>query len=113
MTVAEMPGDPNQMERIDPLDLNQRLRRRDDLDQPTIVQHQCVAAPQHNCIFQIEQKFKPARAGHRRPPPVTIVEIEHDGVGRCLRPAILGMDLRRADHTKILFSINGRRPLQA
>jgi hypothetical protein len=27
-----------------------------------------------------------------------IVEIEHDGVGRGLRPAMLALDVRRADH---------------
>ena len=45
MAIAEMPGDPNQMLRVVAPDLNERLRCRDDFDQPTIVEHQCVAAP--------------------------------------------------------------------
>jgi hypothetical protein len=113
MTIAEVPGDPNQVMRVGALDLDQRLRRGDDLNQPTIVQHQRVPASQHNGAFQIEQKFHTARAGHRHPPPVAIVEIEHDGIGRRLRPAMVAPDLRRAYHAKILSSINGRRPLPA
>ena len=93
-----MPGEPNQMLRIGAPDLEQRLRRRDDLDQPTIVEYQGVAAAQRDRVFQIEQKLEPARAGHRHPPPVPVVEIEHDGIGRRLAPAMLSPDLRRADH---------------
>jgi len=88
MTVAEMPGDPNQVLRIGAANLGQRLRRRDDLDQPVIVEHQRIAAAQHGGIFQIQQEFKPARACHRHPPPMAIVEIEHDGIGRRLAPAM-------------------------
>jgi hypothetical protein len=88
MAVAEMPGDPNQMLRIGAANLGQRLRRRDDLDQPVIVEHQRIAAAQHGGIFQIQQEFKPARARHRHPPPVAVVEIEHDGIGRRLTPAM-------------------------
>src|SRR5258708_11309597 len=46
MAVAEMPGDPHQMLRIGPSDLDQRLRRGDHLDQPAILQYQRVAAAQ-------------------------------------------------------------------
>jgi len=37
MAVAEMPGEPNQMVRILSANFQQRLRRRDHLDQPVIV----------------------------------------------------------------------------
>src|ERR1700761_8404682 len=37
MAVTEMPGNPNQMLRIGAANFGQRLRRRDDLDQPAIV----------------------------------------------------------------------------
>ena len=103
MTVAEMPGEANQMVRIDAPDLNQRLRRSDDLDQPAIVKHQRVAAAQHGCVFEIEQEHKATRARHRHPPPMTIVEIEYDGIDRRLRPVMLGPDLRRADHARTLI----------
>jgi hypothetical protein len=33
---------------------------------------------------------------------VTVVEIEHDGIGRRLRPAMRAADPGRADHEKML-----------
>jgi hypothetical protein len=112
MAVAEMPGDPDQMLRIGAANLDQRLRRRDDLDQPAIVEHQRIAAAQHGGVFQIEQEFEPARAGHRHPPAMTIVKIKHDGVGRRLIPAMRTANLRGAGHMAN-FPVNGRRPWPA
>jgi hypothetical protein len=104
MTVAEMPGDPNQMVRVGTPYLGQWLRRRHHLDQPVIVEHQRVATSQHCRVFQVEQKLKPAGARHRHPPPVTIVETENDSIGRRLRPAMLRADLCRADHLRMLIA---------
>jgi hypothetical protein len=89
MAVAEMPGDANQMQGIGTPDLDQGFCGRDHLDQPAVFQHQRVAAAQRDRVFQIEQEFQPARPYHRHPPPVPVVEIEHDGIGRCVRPAML------------------------
>ena len=102
MAVAEMPGDPNQMQGIGAADLEQRLGGRDHLDQPSVLQHQRIAAAQRDGVFQIEQEFQPARPRHRHPPPVPVVEIEHDGIGRGLRPAMLAQDFCRADHEEHL-----------
>ncbi|MDB5609150.1 MAG: hypothetical protein JWP25_6050 [Bradyrhizobium sp.] len=44
MAIAEMPGNPNKMLQVGAANFDQQLRRRDDLDQPAIVQHQRVAA---------------------------------------------------------------------
>jgi len=98
MAITEMPGDPDQMQRIGAADLHQRLGGRHHLDQPAIFQHQRVAAAQRHRVFEIEQEFQPARPRHRHPPPVPVVEIEHDGIGRGVRPAMLAQDLCRADH---------------
>jgi hypothetical protein len=98
VAVAEMPGNPDQMVRVIAADLGQRLRRRNDLDQPVIVEHQRVAPLKRDRVFQIEQKRKAPRAGHRHAPPVAVVEIEHDGIGRRFCPAMLRKDLDRADH---------------
>jgi len=98
MTIAEMPGDPHQMERINPADFDQRLGRSNHLDQPAVFQYQRIAAAQRDRVFQVEQEFEPARAGHRHPPPVPIVEIEHDGIGCGLCPAMLTPNFRGADH---------------
>ena len=111
MAVTEMPGDPDQMLRIGTANFGQRLRCRNDLDQPLVDEHQSVTAAQHSGIFQIEQEFKPARARHRHPPPVAVVEIEHNRIGRRLAPAMLAADLRGTDHT-MAFLINERRPFQ-
>jgi hypothetical protein len=99
MTVTEMPGDPNQMMRVVAADFGQRLRRRNHLDQPAILEHQRVTSPQRDRVFQIEQKLQPPRARHRHPATMTVVEIEHDGIGRrCLTPAVRAADLGGADH---------------
>ena len=97
MTVAEVPGEANQMLGVGAPDLRQRLRRGDHLHQPAIVEHQRVAAAQRDCAFEIEQEFKSARASHRHAPAVPVVKIEHDGIGCRFRPAMLAADLRGAD----------------
>jgi hypothetical protein len=112
MAVAEMPGDPDQMLRIGAADFDQRLRRRDDLDQSAIVEHQRIAAAQHGGVLEIEQEFEPARSGHRHPPAMAVVKIEHDGIGRRLIPAMRAADLRGAGHVAD-FPVNGRRPWPA
>ena len=81
MAVAEMPGDADQMQRIGAADLDQGFGGRDHLDQPSVFQHQRVAPAQGDRVLEVEQEFKPARAGHRHPPPVPVVEIEDDGIG--------------------------------
>ena len=95
-----MPGDTNQMLRVGPSNFQQRLRRSDDFDQPAVLEYQRVATAQRDRVFQIEQEFKSPRARHRHPPPVTIVEIEHDGVGRRNRPVMLSLDPGGADHAE-------------
>ena len=98
MAVAEMPGDPHQVLRIAAANLDQRLRRRHHLDQTAVLEHQRVAAAQRHRVFEIEQEFEPARAGHRHPPPVPIIEIEHDGIGRRFLPVMMALDSGGADH---------------
>src|SRR5882757_3867760 len=44
MAIAEMSGDPYQMERVGATDFNQRLGSGDHLDQAAVFQHQRVAA---------------------------------------------------------------------
>jgi len=102
VTIAEMPAEPHQMLRIVTADLQKRLRRGHDLDQPAIVEHQRIAAAQCDRILEIEQEFQPTRARHRHPPPVAVVEIEHDCIGCRLAPAMVRLDLRCADHLRVL-----------
>ena len=103
MAVAEMPAEPHQMLRIVATDLEQRLGRCNHLDQPSVVEHQRIAAAQRHRVFQVEQELQSPRARHRHPPPVTVVEIEHDGIGRRLGPAMLAANLGGADHARFSF----------
>jgi hypothetical protein len=102
MAIAEVPGETNQMGRIAAADFQQRLRRRHDFDQTPVLQNQRVAAAQRNRRFEVEQKLQSARAGHRHPSPMAVVEIKDYRIGRRLRPMVLSLDLRGPDHGKIL-----------
>lgn len=106
VAVAQMPGEPHQMMRIVGADLQQRLRCCNDLDQATIFEHERIATAQGDGVLEVEQKCEPARAGHRHPPPMAVVEIEHDGIGGGLSPSMLSKHTRGADHagTPILFN---------
>ena len=105
MAVAEMPGDPDQMMRIGPLDLDQRLGRGDHLDQPAVLEHQRITAAKRDGILEVEQKLQSTRARHRHTAAVPVVEIEHDGVGRRFCPAMLPENLGGADHAEILSTL--------
>ncbi len=98
MAVAKMPGDTHQMMRIGAANFHQRFRCCDHFDQPPIFQHQCIAAAQGNGFLQIQQKLQSARAGHRHPSSVPVVEAEDHRIGSGLGPANLRANLRRADH---------------
>ena len=121
MAVAEMPCDSHQMLRIVAANFGQRLGCCHHFDQPVVIKHQRITAAQHDGVLQIEQEFQPARSGHRHPPPVAIVEIEHDSIGRRLGPAVLRANLGRADHADTIMqwsfsavvAIIGHRPFQA
>lgn len=109
MAIAEMPGNAHQMKRIGAADLHQRLGRSDHLDQPTVFQHQRIAAAQRHRLFQVEQEFKPARAGHCHAPPMPVIETENHRIGCGLGPAARWANLRRADHDIALIASGLRR----
>jgi hypothetical protein len=101
VSVAEVPGEADQMLRVARPDFQERLGRRHHFDQPAIFELQCVAAAQGDRIFQIEQEFQPTRALHRHSPTVAIVKIEHDAIGRRLAPAMLSPHLYGPNHRKM------------
>jgi hypothetical protein len=103
MAVTEMPGEPHQMMRIGAANFQQRLGRGDHFNQPAIIEHQRIAAAQGCGVLQIQQELKPARARHRHPPPMPIIEIEHDGVNSGFSPTMLSKHARGADHAEILI----------
>jgi hypothetical protein len=101
MAIAEVPGDADEMVRIVAADLEQRLGCRDHFDQPSVLQHQRIAAAQCNGILQVEQEFETSRPCHRHAAAVPIVEIEHDRIRRRFREAVLSLNLRRPDHAPL------------
>ncbi len=109
MPVAEMPGDPHEMMRIGAANLDQRFGRGDHLNQPSVVQDQRIAAAQRHGFLQIEQEFQSARAGHRHPPPMPVVEAEDHRISGGLGPTAGRANLRRADHGADLIASGLRR----
>ena len=98
MPVAEMPGDTHKVMWIGAANLHQRFGCRHHLNQPPVFQDKRIAAAQRHGFFQVQQELQSTRAGHRHPPPVPVVEIKHDGIGRRDLPGMLSLDLRRTDH---------------
>jgi hypothetical protein len=78
--VSQMPSNAGEMERIVAADFQQGFRRSDDFDQPSVFQHQHVAAAQPGCHWQIEQKAKPFCRCHGKAAAVPIIVIEHDAI---------------------------------
>jgi hypothetical protein len=78
MTIAEMPGDPRQRDRVLAADLGERLRRRHHFDEAAVVEREAVAGAEHHGLRQVEQKGEALDAGHRHAAAVAVVIIEHD-----------------------------------
>ena len=89
MPITDMPGEPHQIDRLAAPHLDQRFGGRHDLDEATVIQRQRVAAAQHHGLRQIEQEFEPAHPHHGDATAVSLVEIEHHGVGWGFGPAVL------------------------
>ncbi len=98
VTVAEMPGDANEVLRVLATNFQKGLGRCDDFDQPAIFEHQRIPTSQGDRVFKVEQELEPARTRHRHATPVAIVKIEHDSIGGGFAPAMLHLNTRRADH---------------
>ncbi len=54
MTIAEMPGKSSESRQVDGTRLDQRLGFRDDLDEPTIVEHQRVVGAEPHRLREVE-----------------------------------------------------------
>ncbi len=110
MPIAEMPGDTHEMRRIARRHLGEGLRRRLDLDDAAILQHQPVAMAERDGPRQVEQERRPALGRHGDPPPMPRIEIEHHRVGGSLRPQAGGIDGNGSDHSS---HRSGRRDAMA
>jgi hypothetical protein len=81
MPVAKMPGQPHLVQPIAALDLEQRLRFGDDLNQPPIFEHIRIAMGERGCFGEIDQHFKAAHRGDHTPTSAAILKGQHDAVG--------------------------------
>jgi hypothetical protein len=107
VAVAEMPGEPHHLPRVHTAKFDQRFGRRDDLNETAVLEHQRVAAAQRNGLRQVKQEFETARAGHGHAPPVAVVELEHNRIGRRVVPAARRLDRRCAQHAQRLTTLAG------
>ncbi len=114
VAIAEMPGDAHEMFLVARGNLEQRLRRRQDLDQPAVFERERVAGTQHDGFRQVEQEFEAPDALHDDAAAMPIVEIEHDRVGRIATPGAGRLHLRCAkahrSHLAHMFAQNSRAP---
>jgi hypothetical protein len=108
VTVAEMPGDASERERVSGPDLRQRFGRGDHLDHTSVLEPQPVAAAQHRRLDKIEQEFEPADAGHGDASAIALVEVEHHTIRRSARPMAGRDDFVSAQHR---YTFGPGRPL--
>jgi len=82
MPVADVPGEPRQMQRVACGDLRDRLLRRDDADHAAVLEHETVAVLELRRLRQIEQEDEIAFGAHGDAPAIAAVMWQHDGVER-------------------------------
>jgi len=86
VTVAEMPGDARELQRIVQANLVEGLGRRLDGDDAPVFEYEAVAVPQADRFGEIEQERDPAPSRHRHPPAMPVVIVEDDAVRRFRAP---------------------------
>ena len=96
MPVAELPGQLNEMLRVPPTNLQQRLGRGDNFDDPSIVQHQPVAMAQQAGFRKVEQERNSIVRRHRHAAAMPRGLVQRDRAGGIVKMA---GDGRRADHS--------------
>lgn len=111
VAVAQMPCELKEMVRALGADLGQRFWRADHLDEPSVLQFHRIARAQSDSLRQVEQECEAADALQRDPPPVAVVECQHDAVGRVAGPVALGDNFIGPDHRGFLnlFAARGAR----
>ena len=106
MTIAEVPGDAGQGQRVGGPDFRQRLGLGDHLNQAPVLKPQPVAAAQHCRFRKVEQEFEPADAGHGHAPAIAGIEVEHDRIRRSAGPMAGRNDFFSAQH-RCLSGLDG------
>jgi hypothetical protein len=83
--VAQVPGDPDHGFGALARDVGDRLGRGVNRHGPPVVEEQAVAVVQGPGLGQLEQEGEPTVAGEREAPPVPVVEVQRDLIGRARR----------------------------
>src|SRR6201999_4678682 len=101
VAVAEMPGEPDGIERAARADLNQGLRRAIHQNDRAIIEQESIALAQGHRLFEIEQEFTALFGGQHNAPPVAVAGIEHDAVdGRRRIPITRTSNRYNASHSR-------------
>ncbi len=98
VTIAKMPGDASQRDRVLASYLGKRLRRGDHFDDAPIFERQAVAGAQHQSLRQIEQKGEATDARHRHAPAMPVVVVEHDAISGRAGPRAGGANGAGSEH---------------
>jgi hypothetical protein len=85
VTVADMPGDAHQPERILRADLEQRLGCRYDTHQRAVLQLECIAVIQRAGFLEIEQEFGPGFTFEGNAAALAPLVIERNAVNDLVR----------------------------
>ena len=96
--VAEVIGEAHHEAGIMGADFRQLFRRSNDFDQPTIFQHQRIAAADVHGVRQVEQEFGSAYTFHGDAAAVPLVVVQHHAVGGLCVPGALVRNEIRTDH---------------
>jgi hypothetical protein len=102
VAIAEMPAESQQVVRRLGPNLGELLRRTNNFHQPAVLKLHRITGAQGHGLRQIEQESKAAYRFHRDPAAMTIVEIEHDRIGRAAMPVAMGDHFSGADHGNFL-----------
>jgi hypothetical protein len=110
MTIAKMPGDARERDSVLAADFGKRLRRGDDFDDASVLEREPIAGPQHHGFRQVEKEFEAANPCHRQAAAITVVMVEHDGVGWGPSPRAGGTNGARCEHGRIWLKLVERSP---
>lgn len=98
MAIAEMPSHSGKRDGVLAANLGERLGRRDDFDDASVIEREPVARAQHHRLRQIEEKSQAAHARHRHAAAIAVVVVEDDGIGRRAGPRAGGANGAGDDH---------------
>ncbi len=101
VTVAQMPGQTREGQRLGEAEFDQLFRSGGDGDQPSVLELEGIAVRQGGRLGEIDEKFDPLLTHHHAAPTSTLVEVENDAIaseGR--RPGAGGKNLGGTDHLR-------------